>query len=205
MNIKNCEGLILIKETTNEKSGAVAVDFHPIWLDYITPERFNNAELNRIVTFFVFHSPCSELSAMSKCLREYGWDTPWRKPQYLQRKLKTASFNENLLFSAQTIDDMRQALEKADLLEDIMANPGTERIAVYNNKKNQFMSVFYHLRDAFAHGRLNMIDIGVEGDYAFILEDVSKRKEAYRVTARMVLRKSTLIKWIDLIEAGYSE
>lgn len=30
-------------------------------------------------------------------------------------------------------------------------------------------------------------------------------KELYKVTARMILRKSTLIKWIDLIEAGYVE
>lgn len=187
----------------NKKSEVVTVEFHPIWLDFIVPERFNNAELNRIVTFFVFHSPCSELSAMSKSLGEYGWDAPWRKPQYLQRKLKATSTNGDLLFSAQTINDMRQALEKADLLEDIMTNPGVERIAVYNNKKNQFMSVFYHLRNAFAHGRLNMVDIGLEDDYAFIFEDVTKRKESYRVTARMILRKSTLIKWIDLIEIGH--
>ena len=188
-----------------DKSGYVSVEFHPEWLDYIVPERFNNADLNRIVTFFVFHSPCSELSAMSKSLVEYGWNAPWRKPQYLQRRLKAASTNADLLFSAETIDDMRQALEKAELLEDITANIEVERIAVYNNKKNQFMSVFYHLRDAFAHGRLNMVDIGLEDDYVFIFEDVTKRKALYKVTARMILRKSTLIKWIDLIEAGYVE
>lgn len=153
----------------------------------------------------MFHSPCSELSAMSKSLVKYGWNAPWRKPQYLQRRLKAASANADLLFSAETIDDMRQALEKAELLEDITANIEVERIAVYNNKKNQFMSVFYHLRDTFAHGRLNMVDIGLEDDYVFIFEDVTKRKELYKVTARMILRKSTLIRWIDLIEAGYVE
>ncbi len=42
---------------------------------------------------------------------------------------------------------------------DITANLQKERIVVYNKKKNQFISVFYHLRNAFAHGRLNMIDI----------------------------------------------
>ena len=125
---------------------------------------------------------------MSKSLVEYGWNAPWRKPQYLQRRLKAASTNADLLFSAETIDDMRQALEKAELLEDITANIEVERIAVYNNKKNQFMSVFYHLRDAFAHGRLNMVDIGLEDDYVFIFEDVTKRKELYKVTARMILR-----------------
>lgn len=76
---------------------------------------------------------------------------------------------------------------------------------MYNKKKNQFISVFYHLRNAFAHGRLNMIDIGLKDDYVFIFEDIQKKKEMCKVTARMILRKSTLLKWIDIIEAGYHE
>lgn len=195
----------MAKKSTKEKSGKVVVEFHPRWLDFIAPERFNSAELNRIITFFVFHSPCNELSAMSKGLDEYGWSSPWKKPQYLQRKLKQVSTNADLLFSAQTIDDMKQALEKAKLLDNITADVNTERIAVYNNKKNQFMSVFYHLRNAFAHGRLNMLDTGLENDYVFLFEDITRKKDLYNVTARMVLRKSTLIKWIELIEDGYTE
>lgn len=106
----------MAKDSTKEKCGCVSVEFHPNWLDFIVPERFNNADLNRIVTFFVFHSPCSELSAMSKSLAEYGWDAPWRKPEYLQRKLKAVSTNDDLLFSAETLDDMKQALEKEQML-----------------------------------------------------------------------------------------
>lgn len=184
------------------KSGFVSVDFQPKWLDYIDPERFNNADLNRIITFFVFHSPCSKLSAMSKSLEKYGWNDPWKKPQLLQRKLKLVSNNDNLIFSSKTIDDMKQALEKANLLDDIKANINLERIAIYNSEKNQFMSIFYHLRNAFAHGRFNIFDVGLD-DYVFIFEDISKRINMNKVTARMILRKSTLIKWIDLIETGY--
>lgn len=184
------------------KSGFVSVDFQPKWLDYIDPERFNNVDLNRIITFFVFHSPCSELSAMSKNLEKYGWNDPWRKPQLLQRKLKLVSNNDNLIFSSVTINDMKQALEKADLFDDIKANINLERIAIYNSEKNQFMSIFYHLRNAFAHGRFNMFDVGID-DYVFIFEDIIKGINMNKVTARMILRKSTLIKWIDLIETGY--
>lgn len=184
------------------KSGFVLVDFQPKWLDYIDPERFNNADLNRIITFFVFHSPCSKLSAMSKSLERYGWNNPWKNPQLLQRKLKIVSNNDNLIFSSETIDNMKQALEKANLLDDIKANINLERIAIYNSEKNQFMSIFYHLRNAFAHGRFNMFDVGLD-DYVFIFEDISKRINMNKVTARMILRKSTLIKWIDLIETGY--
>ena len=67
------------------------------------------------------------------------------------------------------------------------------------------MSVFYHLRIAFVHGRLNILDIGFENDYVFLFEDITKKKDLYNVTARMVFRKSTFIKSIELIEDGYTE
>lgn len=188
----------------HEKSGKVTVDKKPDWIDVDVTKKLNKAELNRIFTFFVFYSPCMELSAMSKSLEGYGWgDTPWKKPQSLQHKLKKLSNNPKLIFSAQTIDDMNQAIMQAEL-QDVLAKLDSERVAIFNNKRNQFMSVFYHLRNAFAHGRFKII--GIENDdYIFIFEDVKKSKTTYEVTARMVLRKSTLIKWIDLIEAGYIE
>ena len=54
-----------------------------------------------------------------------------------------------------------------------------------------------------------MYDIGTADDYVFAFEDVIKNQKKnryrYEVTARMILRKSTLLKWIDLIEHGYTE
>lgn len=78
-------------------------------------------------------------------------------------------------------------------------------ICAVDNQKNQFMSVFYHIRNAFAHGRLNMVD--VDGDCVFILEDVqpNKKEEKLKVSARMIIKKSTLLRWIDIIEGGQTE
>lgn len=173
------------------------------WLHWIAPEKFNDDELFRIVTFFVFHSPCPMLSSMGKELAEYGWNTPWRKPYYLNRHLRQASTNYNLLFSAASYDRMSDACEKANLLDNFPSDLHTERISIYDIKHNQFMSVFYHLRNAFAHCRMNIVD--VDGECTFILEDVLKDKEKYKVTARMILRKSTLLRWIDIIENGEKE
>jgi hypothetical protein len=41
-------------------------------------------------------------------------------------------------------------------------------------------------------------------DYIFAFEDV-KIGKTKKVTARMILRKSTLLKWINIIEKGYQE
>lgn len=183
----------------------VFVNRNPKWLNWIAPEQFNDYDLFRIVIFFVFHSPCSELSSMCRTLEEYGWSTPWRKPYYLNRQLKQAASNYELLFSAKGYDEMDVALDKAKLKDDFPSDLTRERICIYNNHSNQFMSVFYHLRNAFAHCRLNMAD--VNGACVFIIEDVqpNKKEDKVKVSARMVLRKSTLLKWIDLIENGERE
>lgn len=176
----------------------------PEWLSWIAPEIFNDNDLFKIVIFFVFHSPCANLSSMRKPLSEYNWNTPWKKPYYLNKQLKQASTNYELLFSAKDYDSMDNELEKADLIcfpSDFLH----ERICIYDNQKNQFLSVFYHIRNALAHCRLNMIDIN--GDCVFVFEDVQPKKNAelLKVSARMILRKSTLLKWIEIIENGEKE
>ena len=181
----------------------IYTDYNTSWLHWIAPEYFNNKNLFRIVIFFVFHSPCPELSSMGKALSEYGWNTPWRKPFYLNRHLKEASSNPKLLFSAATYDKMSDALEKANLLENFPSDLQTERVCIYDNKKNQFLSVFYHLRNAFAHCRLNMVEMN--DDCVFIIVDFIKEKGKYKVSARMIIRESTLLKWIEIIEKGEKE
>lgn len=184
---------------------AVFTNRNPDWMNWITSDRFNDHDLFRIVIFFAFHSPCSELSTMHRTLEQYGWFTPWRKPYYLNRQLRQVSSNYELLFSAKGYDEMDVALEKANLKDGFPSDLSRERICIYDNQKNQFLSVFYHIRNAFAHCRLNMID--VDGECVFVLEDVQPKKNAdqLKVSARMILRKSTLLRWIELIENGECE
>lgn len=178
---------------------------NPSWIDWIVPERFNDQDLFKIVIFFVFHSPCANLSTMSKSLSDYGWNTPWRKPYCLNKQLRQTASTYNLIFSAKGYDEMEVALEKADLKDAFPSDFSRERICIYDNQGNQFLSVFYHIRNAFAHCRLNMVD--VDGECVFILEDVQPKKNAepLKVSARMILRKSTLLNWIELIENGERE
>lgn len=175
------------------------------WLRWIAPEEFNDKDLFTIVTFFVFHSPCKGLSSMSRTLEEYGWKSPWKKPFYLNKQLKEMSDNYIILSSARKYDDMHQAAKKAKLDGNFTDDLKTERICVNDNEKNQFMSVFYHIRNAFAHGRLNMIN--VEGECIFIMEDIcpEKNTDKVKLSARIVIKKKTLLSWISLIEAGEQE
>lgn len=184
------------------KNEGYYVDKNPNWLNWIAPEKFNDKDLFKIVVFFVFHSPCNGLSARQISLSDYGWKTPWKKPYSLKKRLKESASNYNLLYSAQKYDGMETALKKADLLDGFPKDITRERVCFYNGQRNQFMSVFYHLRNAFAHCRLNLVDI--DGECYFVMEDVlpNKNGDKVKLSARMILKKSTLLKWIDLIKDG---
>ncbi|MFR6292273.1 MAG: hypothetical protein ACLUKQ_12595 [Peptococcaceae bacterium] len=178
---------------------------NPDWMKWIAPDRFNDQDLFRIVIFFVFHSPCKNISSMGKSLAEYGWSAPWSKPFYLNKQLRQAASNYALIYPAATYDEMDVALEKAELENFIPFDCSRERICIYDCQSNQFLSVFFHIRNAFAHCRLNMVD--VNGECVFLLEDVcpQKDKDDLKVSARMILYKSTLLKWIEIIENGERE
>lgn len=128
------------------------------------------------------------MSSAGKTLAEYGWNTPWRKPYCLSRKLKRASSNYNLLFSAKNYEALELALNTANLNSLFPSDFQTERIAFVDNKKNQFLSVFYHIRNSFAHCRLNMVD--VDGECIFILEDgvPKKGRNQLKLSARMIIK-----------------
>lgn len=178
---------------------------NPLWLQEIAPPKFNDKDLFRIVVFFVFHSPCPKQSARGKTLHDYKWNDPWKEPYYLNKQLKESSSNPDLMFSFSNYEKADSAFRLAELGDDFPSNLSKERICVYDSEKNQFMSVFRHIRNAFAHGRLNMVDVNDE--CIFVLEDIAKRPKKgdpnqRKVSARMILRKSTLLKWIKLIEGG---
>lgn len=64
------------------------------------------------------------------------------------------------------------------------------------------MSICYHIRNAFAHGRLAMYDYKNCEDIVFVLEDGVKKNGEFQVRSRMVLKKSTLIKWMQILKSG---
>ena len=203
------------KETPKAKrvpSGFIFAEDKPAWVKWIVPEKFNNLELFRIVVVFVFHSPCVGTagspggpSAMGKPITKYGWSEKWgnyRTQGTLNNILRNACSNFSFLYSATGNNDMLQACQKANLCDEFPQSIDIERAAISISDKNQFLSLFRHIRNAFSHGRINMHET-TDGDLMFIFEDVGRKKsEGVPISARMMLRKSTLLRWIEIIEAG---
>lgn len=181
----------------------VLVDEIPKWMEE-TPISEYDKDFIKILDFYQFHALVPGQSARCKTIQEYGWSFPWKKPYWLNKQLKQTSSNYELLFSAKNQSCMEESLEKAGLKDNFPCDLDRERICVVDNRKNQFMSVFYHIRDSFAHGRFYLLDY--KGNKVFVMEDVAPNGGASKtVTARMIIRKETLLNWIELIMNGEKE
>ncbi len=180
---------------------AIPVDEKPAW---IVGDPLRTEEILRVYKFFVMNSPVDCLSSRQKSLLDYGWNTPWRKPYSMRKKLNHLVGNKDFLFTAQNYDVLDAALTTADL----MTFPPVdyrERAGIHNGKSTQYLSLFFHIRNGFAHGRYNTIQDG--DDVIFLMEDVTNKKKWMAIgqktcSARIIIRLSTLTRWMDLIEAG---
>ena len=191
----------------NEKvDGTVYVPVKPKWIQEGAPFSKVQRYYNALTRFYIVETPVGSLSASSVPLAHYGWQRPWAKPEYLNRKLKDLSSNSQLIFAANNYRAMETAVQKAGLINFSKPEVPHESIAVYNNQNNQFFSIFYHIRNSLCHGRFCFFKY--KREYWVALEDVSATKpkgskaKVARLSARMLLRYRTLLDWVQLIYQG---
>lgn len=104
--------------------------------------------------------------------------------------------NEEAFKCVDNWSEMRNALSSNSLIP-FPSEIATARITYRNDKGGVCESLCNHIRNAFAHGRLSFYQQDEETYIA--LEDIDDKKT---VTARMVLSKTILLRWIKIIEAG---
>lgn len=100
------------------------------------------------------------------------------------------------------VDEMKAACEKASLKKNFHKSRSQERIVIFKGRYNEFLSICYHIRNAFAHGRLAMYGCENGKDVVFALEDGVKKNGEFQVRSRMILKKSTLIRWMNILKSG---
>lgn len=192
------------KSAEERKNGYLYSSHHPGWVKRNrVPVEFGDDDLKRIILFYVFNTPCEQLSSSSIPLQHYGWSKAvWQNNALKERLFNVAELKRNETFVvAKNVYDMKDACQIAKLADNFQNQRDVERIVIYKPVNySEFMAVFYHIRNALAHGRLAMYKHGE--DIVFVLEDGVKKGDKFQVRSRMVLRKSTLLKWIEIIEKG---
>lgn len=179
---------------------------NPGWIKKRVPDEYADEDLKKLILFFVINTPCTDLSSSGIPLSEYGWGKDvWKNDKLKNILFDIAGIKRNSSFVvAKKATDMKAACEKADMKKDFHKNRSKERVVIYKGQYNEFLSICYHIRNAFAHGRLAMYGIDNERDIVFALEDGINIKTTgkFEVRSRMILKKSTLLKWIEIITQG---
>lgn len=103
------------------------------------------------------------------------------------------------------MSELLELFHKAELEECFYEHIKTERAAFLKCENNEYMSLFHHIRCALAHGRIAMFEDSKNHDIIFVMENGSDKGKDFQVKARMVLRKSTLLRWAKIITDGPQE
>lgn len=166
----------------------VFAEDNPSWVDDFSEEKIKDPDFARIRTFFQDHCPVKGSSARGRALESYGWEN-----KNLLRKVLEKDVH---FFYAEKLEDMKACLEAGNLIGSFH-DCRNETVCFLYSKKDILMQFFSHVRNCFAHNRFAIKPH--KDDWLFILEDVSRDK---KVSARMILKKSTLLRWIEIIEGG---
>lgn len=193
------------------KSTAKGMEIAPLnpgWIKRVVPDSYADNDLKRIVLFYVINTPCSALSSSSIPLTSYGWNKDlWKKNEPKKSLFDFAGLErDKTFFVAKKTNETKDMFTKASLNKKFHEKRDVEKVAIYKpSEYNEFMAILYHIRNAFAHGRLAMYAIDNSEDIVFALEDGIKRNGEFQVRSRMILKKSTLLKWIDILEKKENE
>lgn len=193
----------------NSKNNTEKFEIAPInpgWIKRKVPDSYADDDLRRIVLFYVINTPCVALSSSGIPLTEYGWKKDvWKTGKLKEMLFSVASLKKNsTFFLVKKLDEIKNACERANMKKAFHKNRDVEKIVIYKpNNYNEFTAVLYHIRNALAHGRLAMYE-SFDG-IVFVLEDGVKKGDHFYVRSRMILKKSTLLKWIDILECKTEE
>lgn len=183
----------------NNNDNWVYAEVDAAWLNTPSPFSQLDDEWINIIIFYVFHVPVSGISARGGTLSSYKWGENNKKNDFKILKAKLildADMDKNKFRCVDNKDQMKEALIDNELYQ-FPEKIGEERVSYRKTKNSIIDSLLSHIRNSFAHGRLSFYNINNEIYVA--MEDLVGSN---LVSARMILSKSTLMKWKKTIEDG---
>lgn len=167
-------------------SGYEISPMNPGWIKKRVPPEYADDSLKDLIMFFVINTPCTDLSSSSIELSNYGWGKNiWKNEKLKKALFQIARIERGSTFVvAQKTSEMKSVCEKASLKKNFHKSRDIERIAIFKGRYNEFLSICYHIRNSFAHGRLAMYDCKNGNDIMFVLEDGVKKNGEFQARSR---------------------
>ena len=181
----------------NNHSGEIKAELKCNWIVNIPDEELNEKNARKIINFYLFHTSLTDVCAIGVPLSQYGWSDPWRT-EGLNARMASEATSDSFFVKAPAIEDMADSLTEAGLLQ-FPPLSFEEKVCSYCGKDSQYLSVLAHIRNCLAHGRFRIYRQGRGYDVFWIFED---KTTSGNVSARMVIKQRTLLKWIERIITG---
>lgn len=161
------------------------------WVKFDPVRNQYNPAFTKIVDFYLFNSPVRGINYYSaKTITEYGWEK--NKLSTLKKLLLMNNDLRTNFFQCSSCDDLELTILNNHVYGDQVVHK--EIVLFLNNKKSIVESVLYLLRCAFAHRSFCIVRHKSERYYFVANVDNG------RIKGRLVLKESTLLKWIDIIK-----
>lgn len=154
-------------------------------------------EYYMLYSFYVTYSMCGNQSAKKRTFADYGWATNSIKNTELEQKLKgVIDLNKNSNFNFTDKNDLKEQFAAHDLSDGTLSNYDLERAVIgKTSASNQYLKLFYRIRDGFAHGKF-LLKLSSNQTKMVVIQD----DDTHNVTARIVIKLSTLLDFVECID-----
>ncbi|MDM8271571.1 hypothetical protein [Thermophilibacter provencensis] len=168
-------------------------------------ERYSPEEFARLVQFYVLDRPFDQkVEDRAKTLEGYGWKGNPQSTKLERLLLQQSGIQQFIILGSNSI---KETLKIMKLDEEICADH--PRALLHRPTKiklnedgsitrasndNRMQCLLKNIRNGIAHGQTYIFPNG-----AILLED---KADEGAVTARILVRKESLLNWIDVIQAG---
>lgn len=162
--------------------------------EFDVPSSLSNPNLLKIIDFYLFNCPVAGKSVRGKHFEDYGFkgSKSWGK---LKAKLLSAA-TENLKknYKPGSKEELKLFFQSVEQISP----PDEYCIFLKHEERTVMCSLFSAIRNALAHGSYNVKSYQGIRIYFFLNYKNYKK-------AQIVLQEKTLLNWVSIIQAGYSE
>ena len=174
-------------EKTKRIVNTFRVEERPKWISDTNIELLTHPKYVQILRFYIVNTPDSEKSVRGKSITDCGIDETVFLKDLKKDIIQWQSSGNNIIVESK--------LDQVTLKEFPPKADFSERVCFSYNKREELTYFFRHIRNSIAHGRFNIT--GPMKDPVLARED---RNSNGNCSARMILKMSTLLRWMEQIE-----
>lgn len=172
------------------------VPFKPGWIGEI-PSEYLDENFKKILLFYVVKCPRDKASSRGINIKEIWGNNVWGKRILRNKILEVGDLipKENYL-KVNKSDEISNAIAHIKLNGNFHTKLSGNKIVFCKNGEQEIINILYYIRCSFAHGRFT---IKKENNIKYYILEATKNRGKIELKSRMILKESTLLDWIDII------